>query len=68
MKKRVKKITIKTKIIGKLPNSEKKSDKNNNKRGEDLEDKEEEVVGLPNIESIDKDEAEKDKQSVSDAL
>jgi len=64
LNKRVKKITTKTKIIGKLPNSEKKSKKNNNKRGEDVEDKEEEVVGLPNIESIDKDESEKDKQSV----
>ena len=64
MNKRVMKITTKTKMIGKLSNSEKKSKKNNNKRGEDVEDKEEEVVGLPNIESIDKDEAEKDKQSV----
>ena len=59
MNKRAKKITIKTKIIGILPNSEKKSKKNNNKRGDDVKDKEEEVVGLPNIESIDKDEMKK---------
>ena len=68
MNKRAKKIIIKTKIIGILPNSEKKSKKNNNKRGDDVNDKEEEVVGLPNSEFIDKEEAEKDKQSVPDAF
>ena len=40
LNKRVKKITTKTKIIGKIPNSEKKSKINNNKRGEDVKDKE----------------------------
>ena len=68
MNKRAKKITIKTKIIGILPNSEKKSKKNNNKRGDDVKDKEEEVVGLPNSDFIDKEEAEKYKQSVPDAF
>ena len=34
LNKRVKKITTKTKIIGKIPNSEKKSKKDNNKRGD----------------------------------
>ena len=39
----VEKITIKIKTIG-IPNSEKKRKKINNKRGEDVKDKEEEVV------------------------
>ena len=52
MNKRAKTIKIKTKIIGILPNK-KKSKK----------DKEEEVVGLPNSELIDKEEPEKDKQT-----
>ena len=55
LNKRAKTIKIKTKRIGIIPNK-KKSKKN----------KEDEVVGFPNSELIDKDEPEKDKQTVTD--